>query len=258
MKLHSKITGLVVLFTFFTACGQQQKVLDHDVAKQESLAKADQILVFTKTVGFRHKSIEKGVATLQELGATHDFEITHTEDSLQFNNTNLKKYKLVIFLSTTLNVLGEEQEKAFEDYIKSGGSFMGIHAATDTEYDWPWYGQLVGAYFKGHPNNPNIREAKISVLDKDHPSTVHLQDTWVRRDEWYNYKSINPNINVLLNLDEGSYEGGTNGANHPIAWYHEYDGGRSFYTGGGHTKKSFDDPYFRMHLLGGIMYCLGR
>ncbi|WP_276389154.1 ThuA domain-containing protein [Eudoraea chungangensis] len=217
-----------------------------------------QILVYTKTLGYRHKSIEKGVKTLKELGKKNNFQITQTEDSLQFNLKNLEKYQLVIFLSTTMDVLGAEQEKAFTDYIRGGGSFMGIHAAADTEYEWPWYGKLVGAYFESHPNDPNVREASMNMVDKNHASTKHLDDIWTRSDEWYNYKNINPDLKVLIFLDESTYEGGTNDDFHPIAWYHEFEGGRSFYTGGGHTKESFDEPAFQKHLLGGINYCLGR
>jgi type 1 glutamine amidotransferase len=217
-----------------------------------------QILVFTKTMGYRHKSIEKGVETLKNLGKENNFSITQTEDSLQFNEANLKKYDLVLFLSTTMDVLGPDQEQAFKKYINNGGNYMGIHAASDTEYGWPWYGKLVGAYFTSHPNDPNVREAKMNVVNREHPSTVHLKETWVRNDEWYNYKNINPDMNVLIYLDETSYEGGTNGDNHPIAWYQEFDGGRVFYTGGGHTNESYDEPDFQKHLVGGINYCLGR
>ena len=135
---------------------------------------------------------------------------------------------------------------------------MGIHAASDTEYDWPWYGRMVGAYFDSHPNNPNVRTATLEVVNPNHPATSHLDDRWERSDEWYNFREINPDIEVLINLDEDSYEGGTNGEFHPIAWFHEYEGGRVFYTGGGHTSSSFDEPDFQQHLLGGIEYCLNR
>ena len=160
-----------------------------------------------------------------------------------------------MFLSTTMDVLGDEQQSAFEKYIQDGGSFMGVHAAADTEYEWPWYNKLVGAYFLSHPKQ---QTATIDVLDRNHPSTKHLADTWTHFDEWYNYKNINPDLNVLMKLDESSYEGGKNGDNHPIAWYHEYDGGRAFYTGLGHTEEAFDDLNFRQHLVGGIEYCLKR
>ena len=216
------------------------------------------LLVFTKTAGYRHKSIEKGVSTLRHLGQNYGFLITHTEEANDFTSENLAKYDVVVFLSTTMDVLNSEQEDAFKSYINKGGSFMGIHAATDTEYDWPWFGKLVGAYFDSHPNDPNVRNATMNVVDRQHPSTSHLNETWERNDEWYNFKNINPDIRVLINLDESSYQGGTNGDFHPIAWYHEFDGGRAFYTGGGHTEESFDEAEFQQHLLGGIYYCLGR
>ena len=245
---------LLFITTFFVQASCQDSA-------QQQLGGApipELVLAFTKTAGFRHQSIEKGVQTLRELGRENGFIVLQTESSEDFNEDNLKNYKLVVFLNTTMDVLDAGQQRAFEQYIKGGGSFMGIHAAADTEYDWPWYGRLVGAYFDGHPNNPNVRQAKIDVLVKDHPSTAHLTDTWVRNDEWYNYKDLNPSMNVLMNLDETSYEGGTNGENHPIAWYHEFDGGRAFYTGGGHTDAAFDEPDFRKHLLGGIFWCFNR
>ncbi len=217
---------------------------------------AKNVLIFTKTNGYRHASIEKGVATIERLGEKNHFTTTHSEDSLLFTKKKLKDFDLVLFLSTTGDILNDEQQKAFEKFIKKGGSFMGIHAAADTEYEWPWYGKLVGAYFKDHPNNPNIRSASIDVINNKHISCKHLSSRWKRDDEWYSFKEINPAINILLNIDESTYEGGTNGKNHPIAWYHKYEGGNSFYTAGGHTEASYDEPNFIQHLLGGIMYCL--
>ncbi|UKM65663.1 ThuA domain-containing protein [Flavobacteriaceae bacterium GSB9] len=215
----------------------------------------DKVLVFTKTEGFRHKSIEKGVEALKALGEENRFNVIHTEDAQFFSSDSLRKFNLVIFLNTTGDVLGNEQEQAFKTFINNGGSFMGIHAASDTEFEWPWLGNLVGAYFVSHPAKSH---ATIDVVNSNHLSTKHLEQEWVRYDEWYNFKWENKTINVLLNLDESTYEGGKNGDYHPIAWYHEYDGGRSFYTGLGHTNASYDEPDFREHLLGGIFYCLGR
>ena len=212
------------------------------------------MLVFSHTNGYRHASIEKGVATLQELAGRNGIQMVHTEDSLLFNPKSLSKYQLVVFLSTTGDVLGREQEKAFKSFIQNGGSFLGIHAATDTEYDWAWYGDLVGAYFESHPEQ---QEARLEVVASDHPATTGLPISWKHYDEWYNFKDIRSGIKVLLNLDESSYRGGNNGSSHPIAWYRGFDGGRSFYTGLGHTEESWDDPNFRKHLLGGIRYCLG-
>lgn len=215
------------------------------------------VLVFTKTEGYYHASIPNGIAAIQKLGMKNHFQVDTTKDASKFTIDNLEQYNAVIFLSTTHDVLNEEQQAAMEQYIRSGGGYVGIHAAADTEYEWPWYGRLVGAYFKSHPGNPNVRKAVIDVIDKEHPATKNLPDKWERTDEWYNYKDISPDIRVLAKLDETSYKGGENGANHPIIWCHEYDGGRAFYTGGGHTKESYEDPEFMRHILGGIQYAVG-
>ncbi|MFH5832620.1 ThuA domain-containing protein [Halalkalibaculum sp. DA3122] len=214
-----------------------------------------QLLVFTKTEGFRHASIPAGVEALKEIAAEHNYSIDHTEDAALFTEENLAGYQAVIFLNTTGNVLNDEQQQAFEQYITAGGGFAGIHSASDTEYDWSWYNKLVGAYFNGHPA---VQEATVRVVNQDHPSTEHLPEEWVRTDEWYNFKSIQDHINVLAFLDESTYEGGTNGDYHPAAWYHETLGGRAFYTAGGHTNECYADPAFRQHLAGGIEYVLGE
>jgi len=187
------------------------------------------------------------------LGEANKFTVDATEDSLAFTDANLSKYAAVIFLSPTMNVLGEAEQKAFENYIHKGGGFVGIHAATDCEYDWPWYVKMVGASFLSHPQQ---QVAKIIVKDKNNPSTKHLPAVWERKDEWYNFKNMNPDVHVLLAIDESSYTGGKNGDNHPMAWYHEYDGGRAFYTELGHTDESFSDPLYLQHLLGGIKYAM--
>ena len=147
------------------------------------------------------------------------------------------------------------QQTAFEQYIRGGGGYVGIHAAADTEYDWPWYNQLVGAYFLSHPKQQSV---DVVVHSQNHPSTSMLPDRWKRFDELYNYKKIVLGIKVLATLDESTYKGGANGVNHPFIWYREFDGGRSFYTGGGHTDESFVEPLFVQHLLGGIEYAMGR
>ena len=134
----------------------------------------------------------------------------------------------------------------FQNYMDNGGNFFGIHSAADTEYDWSWYGDLVGAYFNGHPE---IQQAEIIVKMPDHITVEHLPLKWERTDEWYNYKDINKGLNVLLSLNEDSYEGGQNGDFHPIAWYQNYiAGGKSIYTGLGHTAESYSEPDFLEHL----------
>lgn len=215
----------------------------------------DRVLVFTKTEGFRHTSIEVGVQTFKALGEEHGFNIFHTENAAQFTDENLKQFKVVVFLNTTGNVLNSSQEEALQGYVNQGGSFMGVHAATDTEFDWPWYGKLVGAYFENHPKPA---EAILKKTPYAHQATAHLEAEWEHFDEWYNFKSISNDIQVLLFLDESSYSGGENGRHHPIAWCQEFDGGRMFYTGLGHTVEAYNDTNVKQHLLGGILYCLRR
>lgn len=216
----------------------------------------DRILVFSKTATFRHGSIEPGIAAIRNLGAANGFAVDATEDSAQLTTANLRRYKAVVFLSTTGNVLDNEQQAAFMAYIRNGGGYVGIHAAADTEHGWPWYGGLVGAYFASHPEPA---QARIRVENRNHPSTATLPDPWTRFDEWYDFAQ-NPRsrgVTVLLTLDETSYSGGQMGTDHPIAWSHEYDGGRAWYTALGHTDESFSEPAFLEHLLGGIRYAAG-
>lgn len=215
----------------------------------------DNVLVFSKTAGYRHTSIAKGAETIDRLGQTNGFTVAHSEDASLFTAENLKQFKAVVFLNTTGNILSEQQKGAFKAYVNQGGGFVGIHAATDTEYNWPWYNQLVGAYFSSHPE---VQEAKLTKTSLEHPATRHLPATWLHTDEWYNFKDINPQIQTLLLLEESSYSGGENGDTHPITWYHAFDGGRSFYTGMGHTDESYDEKEFQQLLLGGMRYAMGK
>jgi len=213
------------------------------------------ILVFSKTAGFRHASIPKGKEALLLMGKQNNFLADTTEDATVFNSNNLKQYDAVVFLSTTGDIFNNEQQTAFENFIRSGKGFVGIHAAADTEYEWPWYNKLVGAYFVSHPKQ---QKAKLTVTDHKHASTKHLPHVWERFDEWYNYKSRNNDVNVLMTIDESSYEGGKEGAYHPMAWYHSFDGGRAFYTALGHTDESYKEENFLKHVLGGIKYVCGK
>jgi len=216
------------------------------------------VLVFSKTKGWVHTSIPFGVKAIQELGKENGFRVDTTKNASLFHDDNLKQYQAVIFLSTTDNVLNAEQQAAFERYIQAGGGFVGIHSASATEYDWPWYNKLVGAHFASHPIHPGTRKGTINVIDKNHPATSGLPDQWEREDEWYNFRSFYSEIKVLATLDENSYEGGTHGNYHPISWYHEYDGGRSFYTALGHDDQNYGEPLLLQHLLGGIKYAMGK
>ncbi len=235
---------LTVLGLLITSCSN----------KREGTPK---ILVFSKTMGYKHASIPTGVAAIQKLGLENGFEVDTTKNAELFTEENLKKYSAIVFLSTTGNVLDHYQEAAFERYIQAGGGYVGIHAATDTEYDWGWYNKLAGANFLSHPRG--TPEADFIVKDPNFIATSFLKDSiWHRKDELYNFKKINPDVNVILTVDEKTYKGGKNGENHPMAWYHDYDGGRAFYTAGGHTDESYSEENFLKHLLGGIQYAIGE
>ena len=212
-------------------------------------------LVFSKTVGFRHDSIPTGIQAIQNLGLAHDFEVTATEDASVFSEQGLAGFDVIIFLNTTGDVLSDDQQEAMEGFLESGKGFVGIHSAADTEYDWGWYEQVVGAFFDNHPA---IQQAELFVEDRVHPATAHLPARWDRTDEWYAFRS-NPrsDVHVLISLNEDSYSGGTMGEDHPWAWCREISGGRSFYTNGGHTSDSFSEPAFLDHLLGGIEWAAG-
>jgi len=235
-------------------CGWQQTT-----ARVVQMSRDPKVLVFSRTTGFRHDSIETGVQALRDIGDELAFVVEATEDQAAFTAGNLARFRAVVFLNTSGDVLDEDQQAAFEAFIRSGGGFVGIHSATDTEYDWEWYGRLVGARFLGHPE---VQQASARVIDGNHLSTKHLPRQWKRTDEWYNFresprKVVGDSLHVLAELDESTYVGGTMGADHPMAWCHEFEGGRSWYTAGGHTKESFGDPRFRRHLAGGIAW-VGR
>ncbi|MFJ4685395.1 ThuA domain-containing protein [Streptomyces sp. NPDC088789] len=226
------------------------------VPAQTAHAAAYEILVFSKTAGFRHDAIPAGLDTLRTLGGQNDFTVTTTEDAAAFTTANLATYEAVVFLNTTGDVLDAGQQTALQSYVDSGGGYVGVHAAADTEYDWPYYGQLVGAWFQSHPA---IQSATLRNEDRTHPATSHLGATWTRTDEWYNYRANpRPNVRVLQTLDESTYSGGSMGGDHPITWCHNQGQGRSFYTGLGHTAESYADPAFRSLLLGAVRYAAGQ
>jgi len=214
------------------------------------------VLVFSKTDGFRHTSIEAGKKALTLMASQKGFEVEFTEDASWFNAQVLSKYNAVVWLNTTGNVLNADQQSAFERYIQAGGGYVGIHAATDCEYEWEWYGRLAGAYFLDHPNPDNVQNGKFIVVARDNPMTKGMPESFERRDEFYSFKQMNPKVNVLVRIDESSYRGGKNGANHPMSWYHEFDGGRAFYTAMGHTDETFSEPLFLNHLWAGLEYVM--
>ena len=214
------------------------------------------VLVFSLTKGYHHKSIANGIVALQKMGAEKGFSVDTTTNPALFTSKQLKKYKVIVFLSPTGNDLfNEEQKSAFQKYIHKGGGLVGIHAATDCLYNWPWYGKLIGAYFLKHPKQ---QKAVLTITDSTHISTRGLKSPWVHTDEWYNFKDVNPDIHTLITLDEKTYKGGTMGDFHPASWYHEFEGGRIFYTVLGHREENYTDEAFLKHIWGGIQYAAGK
>lgn len=219
---------------------------------------ADRILVFTRTLEYRHASIPAGVAAVRELAGSEvaGLEVDATEEQAVFTPACLSRYAAVVFLSTSGDVLDNAGKAAFEGYVRGGGGFVGVHSAAATGYGWPFYGELVGAWFDQHPE---VQPATVRIEDPHHPSTAGLDPVWRHTDEWYNFRT-NPweRVRVLATVDESSYAGGTMGDIHPIAWCHENLGGRAFYTALGHTVEAYRDPTFRAHLAGGVRYAISR
>jgi len=215
------------------------------------------VLLFSRTAGFRHDSIPAAVSALMDLQASGGYVAEVTEDPAQFTADNLARFQVVVFLLTTGDVLDDTQQAAFEAWVAAGGGYMGVHSAADTEYDWPLYVQLVGAYFLSHPA---IQQASVVIEAATHPATAGIASPWARTDEWYNFRTNpRPNVTVLATVDESSYSGGAMGPDHPIAWSHDTGGGgRAFYTAMGHTSESYADPTFLGHLRGGLRWVAGR
>jgi PKD repeat protein len=230
-------------------------------------------LIFSKTAAFRHDSIPQGITAIQTLGTQNNFQVDATEDGSMFRDDILSHYKTVIWLETTGDVLTDTQQAAFERFIRAGGGYVGIHSAADTEYTWPWYGALVGAYFRDHPNGTPA--GTVVVEDTTDPSTQGLPARWARTDEWYNFQTyLNPvngggtsatpynprdntALHILLTMDTSTYTGAAPAGDHPISWCHRYDGGRSWYTGMGHTQASYSESLFLGHILAGINITAG-
>jgi type 1 glutamine amidotransferase len=228
-------------------------------------------LIFSKTAAFRHtQCIPQGTTRIAQMGVQKGFDVDATEDANEFTDANLAKYDVVIFLCTTGDVLNNTQQAAFERYIRAGGGYAGIHSASDTEYDWAWYGGLVGAYFRDHPGvagvNQQFQTATMNVEDRHTPATNGLPARWTREEEWYNFRTNpRPNVHVLLSVDESTYDprgysvpgGSPPMGDHPIAWCHPYDGGRAFYTALGHKGVYWNEPLLLSHVLGGIEMAAG-
>ena len=215
------------------------------------------VLVFSKTKGYRHQNIEIGVASFRTLAANKSWKITTTEDATYFNDKFLSKIDVVVFFNTTGDILNSSEEIALEWFIKSGGGFLGIHAAADTEYDWPFYQELIAAHFASHP--PTQKARLIVHQETNHPAIGHLGNEWSLRDEWYSFKEpLKSHATLLMEVDDSSLSGKIPlTGSHPIAWAHEKYGGRSMYTGIGHTAEQFSDPVYLEHIARSVEW-VGR
>ena len=216
---------------------------------------SDRLLVFSRTDGFRHESIPAGVAAVRRLAGGLGLDVIATEDPADLSARGLDGCAAVVFLNSIGDVLTDDARAALTAYLRTGGAFVGVHAAAATEPSWPYFRDLVGARFVRHPD---IAPAIVRVLDPDHPATTHLGPAWQRVDEWYDFDAPpGPGARVLLTVDESTYPGGGMGPDHPIAWCHEHDGARCFYTAGGHTVEAYSEPSFLRHLRGGLAYATG-
>jgi type 1 glutamine amidotransferase len=214
------------------------------------------VLVFSRTTGYRHASIPAAARELRSLGRELGFDVEHTEDQTKFTDANLKRFAEVVFLSNTQKVLDSAGRAAFQRFVRGGGGFVAIHSSSNAELDWPWFGDLLGARFNGHPK---VQTGTVVVEDSTHLSTKCLPAKWIRPDEWYNFKSRPiEGAHVLLTVDEKSYEGGLMGEKHPVAWYHEFDGSRAWYTSLGHFDEHYTDPVFRSHIAGGMLWAMRK
>jgi type 1 glutamine amidotransferase len=255
----------ILLVPLATASAEKGNGRGHEKGKRFSA------LIFSKTAAFRHtECIPQGTVAIAQMAASHGFEVDATENAALFTDENLANYDVVIFLCTTGDVLNAGQQAAFERFIQAGGGYAGIHSASDTEYDWPWYGGLVGAYFRDHPGVPGVNQqfqiGTMNVEDRHTPATRKLGTTWTREEEWYNFRT-NPRdaVHVLLSVDESTYDprgysvpgGSPPMGDHPISWCHDYDGGRSFYTALGHKGVYWEEPKLLAHVLGGIEMAAG-
>jgi len=218
-------------------------------------------LLVTTTRGWHHESLHSGVLAIQQLGVKNNFDVTLWEDPNGFTDKYLEQFKVVIFLNTTGDIFDSAQQKVMERFIQSGKGFVGIHSASDTEYDWPWYTKMVGRMFHIHPA---VQTARLTILDSSFPGLQGFTGNKLWTDEWYEFgpEKIS-GLNNIMSVDESSYnpvadwgdkKGKGMGKLHPVAWYHNYDGGRSFYTALGHIPANFGDPAFLNFLNAGIFW----
>ncbi len=220
------------------------------------------ILVFSKTKGFRHESISSGLKMLYDQSRKQNWVITATENSDLFTDEFLATFDVVVFLNPTGDAISDKGQTSFEKFMNTGKGFVGIHAAADCEYDWPYFAKLNGGHFKTHPPS---QTATVVFEKSNHPAMKPFEgmESYTTYDEWYTFK-VNPRgkVNVLATLDEESIKKFDNDnfrmGDHPLIWWQEYDGIRSFYTGFGHTHEAFQDTLLIGHITNAINWAAKR
>ena len=228
-------------------------------------AKKAHVLVYSGSTGFRHDSIPAAVEALKSIGAKAGYVVDATEDPEVFTAEKLKAYKAIVFVSTSTNpkkpesewFVGEKRD-ALQGFLKDGKGVLALHAAADSHYHWPWYGKMIGGYFERHPKG--TPKGVQTVVDAKHPATAKLPKTIERNDEWYYYKDFDPTMHVLITIDPATIgdKGEADVNPNPLVWYHQYGGGRVFYSGLGHTSESYSEPYMVKLLTGGLAYAVGK
>lgn len=208
--------------------------------------------------GYVHDNIANSVAAIRQLGVENGFVVDVSEEPRDFTVENLRKYRALVFSNTNNQILEtEEQKAALQTYVRSGGGIAGIHSACGSMRGWPWFWAMIGGSFTRHPK---LQEFTVHVVDRTHPSTRFLGETWKVTDEFYFLRDMPRGLSVLLAgdlttlVDPQKPQGATT---HPLAWYQEFEGGRCWYTSLGHRKEVYDDPVFRKHILGGILWAMG-
>jgi type 1 glutamine amidotransferase len=213
------------------------------------------VLMLTATTGFRHDSIPAARAAVAAIAArSSDISVTGTENLADLSATRLGATDVLMFALTTGELpFDESQKRAIVDFVNNGGGFIGVHSATDTLYDWPDYGRIVGAYFKEHPWT---QQATVTVEDRAHPTTAGLGASFSLTEEFYTFRS-NPRgtVHVLLTLDPGSV--GAQG-DFPLAWTQSIGRGRSYYNALGHFPETWNDSRFQMQIAAAVRWTAGR
>jgi type 1 glutamine amidotransferase len=258
--IRSLLIAISALIALPAAAGHHEKGESDKTDVGE--AAAQKILIFSHTTGWRHPSIETGIAALTELGEDAGYDVMSSEDPDVFSTAVLEDIDIVLLLNNTTSPKDEATDwfdengrgEAFQAFVRSGGGVVGVHAASDSHYFWPWYGQMIGGYFERHPKG--APEGRLSVVNSATKATNHMPAAFTRADEWYWITDFNPEVELLLTLDPSSI-GEPDVNPKPISWRHEFDGGRVFYTAMGHTEESYSDPVFLQHVRGGIDWAAG-